>query len=127
MSNSVLMLNKLSLLCKGEHKHQHLLSGRAEAAAFYPLPLLKAILQGMHDQAHSTQAVAKLTDDSYDASLLMTAAPKTVADASAQSVATPVPSVLPVEGGGPVQYTTDCKTSTIQPWTSAPAKRFRMI
>ena len=31
--------------------HQHLVGGRCAAAAFYPLPLLRAILRGIRDQA----------------------------------------------------------------------------
>ena len=47
MSNSMYMAEKLSLRCDKSHKHQQLIGGRAHDAAFYPLPLVKAILSGI--------------------------------------------------------------------------------
>jgi hypothetical protein len=38
MSSSKLVLDQLGDRCKGEHVHQHLLDGRAKAAALYPPP-----------------------------------------------------------------------------------------
>ena len=49
MTNSVPMKLRLSLTCDGLHKHQQLVGGRCRDAAFYPLPLVKAILNGMKD------------------------------------------------------------------------------
>ena len=34
-----------------DHEHQHLVGGRCAAAAFYPLPLVRAILRGIRDTA----------------------------------------------------------------------------
>ena len=47
MSNSPWMLSELNVNCDGSHQHQHLMSGRAAAAAFYPPQLLRAIIRGM--------------------------------------------------------------------------------
>ena len=47
MTNSVHMQMKLSKKCDKSHKHQQLVGGRAKDAAFYPLPLIKAILSGI--------------------------------------------------------------------------------
>ena len=44
--------------CDRSHKHQHLEGGRAAEAAFYPLPLIRAILRGIQatsDLAHATR------------------------------------------------------------------------
>ena len=45
MSSSLPMLNRLHLLCTGDHKHQHLSGGRAAEAAVYPVALLTAIVR----------------------------------------------------------------------------------
>ena len=82
MSNSLAMLKRLSKVCKGDHQHQALLGGRAAAAAFYPLPLLRAILQGVADTTKADQAVASMLLDEYDTQLLMSISPVTSADTS---------------------------------------------
>ena len=51
LTSSHAMVNQLSKKCKGDHAHQHLVGGRCAAAAFYPLPLVRAILRGMTDTA----------------------------------------------------------------------------
>ena len=51
MTNSIHMKLRLSLTCDKMHKHQQLTGGRCADAAFYPLPLVKAILSGMNDTA----------------------------------------------------------------------------
>ena len=43
LSSSWCILDELSLRCDGSHVHQHLMSGRAAAAALYPPALFKAI------------------------------------------------------------------------------------
>ena len=47
MSNSPQMVQCLSRTCDKSHTHQHLAGGRCAAAAFYPMPLVRAILEGM--------------------------------------------------------------------------------
>ena len=72
MSNSTPMLRRLSKLCNGDHEHAHLVGKRkTEKAAFYPLPLLKAILQGMAGTTHSDGVPREFTSDEYDAALTM--------------------------------------------------------
>eukprot|EP00974_Lingulodinium_polyedra_P026548 2560677-Lingulodinium_polyedra.AAC.1 len=44
------ILRKLDKQCKGEHAHQHLVGGRAAAAARYPAELCKALLRGIDAQ-----------------------------------------------------------------------------
>ena len=45
------MRSRLSTRCSKTHSHQHLLGGRAAAAAFYPMPLITEIIRGMRDTA----------------------------------------------------------------------------
>ena len=47
MTNSIFMVELLNVKCDKQHKHQHLVGGRAAAAALYPPNLLRAILKGM--------------------------------------------------------------------------------
>ena len=47
MCNSIFMIDALNTRCDGSHSHQHLVGGRAAAAAFYPPDLLRAILRGI--------------------------------------------------------------------------------
>ena len=49
MTNSVFMSLRLNKTCDGMHEHQPLTGGRCADAAFYPLPLVTAILLGMKD------------------------------------------------------------------------------
>ena len=51
MTNSPMMASQLNLRCKGDHKHQHLVGNRCRDAAFYPVPLVKAMLKGITLQA----------------------------------------------------------------------------
>ena len=37
--------------CRGEHRHVHLMAGRARAAAHYPAKCCKALCKGMRRQA----------------------------------------------------------------------------
>lgn len=41
------MVSQLPKECPGDHVHQHLVGGRCAAAAFYPLPSVRAILRGI--------------------------------------------------------------------------------
>ena len=47
MSSSPQMLVQLDHRCDRSHNHRHLTGGRCADAAFYPLPLIKAILKGI--------------------------------------------------------------------------------
>ena len=50
-SSSVQMLRRLAVKCPGGHAHEHLVGGKAKAAAFYPPQLVEAILRGIRDTA----------------------------------------------------------------------------
>ena len=93
------MLKRQAKICKGDHRHQHLLSGRAAAAAFYPLPLLKAILQGVSDTTKADQAIASMITDEYDTQLLMIISPVLPEGEKVES-AKHEPGTLPCEDGG---------------------------
>lgn len=72
MSNSAPMLKRISNSCRHDHKHQLLEGrGRTQAAAIYPLPLLKANLQGMADTTCAESSVRQMADDAYVASLTL--------------------------------------------------------
>ena len=121
MSNSLPMLKRLSKVCKGGHKHQPLLAGRAAAAAFYPLPLLRAILQGVADTTKADQSVASMLLEEYDTQLLMSISPVTSPDAPDSSKHEP--GTMPCEGGGKVriQYSpTDFKATYLDEYTREP-------
>ena len=53
MSNSDEILRELGKLCPGDHRHQHLVSGRAEDAAVYPDGLCRAICRGLVKQVEA--------------------------------------------------------------------------
>ena len=54
MTNSIAMASQLQQRCKRDHEHQHLVGNRCRDAAFYPIPLVKAIIRGMVLQAEET-------------------------------------------------------------------------
>ncbi len=53
LSSSPFILEELSLRCRGVHRHQQLIGGRASAAAVYPPGLCRAILRGAQAQWES--------------------------------------------------------------------------
>ena len=53
--NSPHMLKHLNRRCHKSHKHQPLEGGRCADAAFCPLPLIRAILRGMHYTAKADE------------------------------------------------------------------------
>ena len=57
------MLKRLSTRCDRTHTHQHLISGRAAAAAYYPPKLISQILRGMRDTADAEHAGSDWTPE----------------------------------------------------------------
>ena len=47
ITTSPQMIEQLGLRCDRSHKHRHLTGGRCAETAFYPLPLIRAILKGI--------------------------------------------------------------------------------
>ena len=113
MSNSPQLLQALNRQCSHDHKHLHLMSGRAAAAAFYPLPLLKAILKGMNATREAVQCVQALVEDEWDVVLSMSA--KEVAQDEQQQAETSEikQSSIPLEGGG--TYRIEYKAENFKP------------
>ena len=60
MSNSSIMLSQLGKRCDRTHQHQHLVGNRAKDAAFYPVPLVRAILCGMTLQSTHNAQMARI-------------------------------------------------------------------
>ena len=63
MTNSPQMIQCLSRTCDKSHTHQPLSGGRCAEAAFYPLPLVRAILEGMRA---TTEHYDRVRDQSSD-------------------------------------------------------------
>ena len=63
MSNSPHMLKHLGRRCDKTHRHQQVEGGRCADAAFYPLPLIRAILRGMHGTARADQHAQEETSE----------------------------------------------------------------
>ena len=49
MTSSIHMARQLQKRCDHSHVHQQLVGGRCKDAAYYPLPLIRAMLHGMRD------------------------------------------------------------------------------
>ena len=49
LTSSIFMAKRLQARCDRSHVHQQLTGGRCKDAAYYPLPLIRAILRGIHD------------------------------------------------------------------------------
>ena len=62
-STSPQMLKRLSTRCDGTHVHQHLIGGRAAAAAYYPPKLISQILRGMRDTADAEHVESPWTPE----------------------------------------------------------------
>ena len=67
MSSSQHMLNRLSRKCDKSHIHQHLLGGRAAAAAYYPPELISQILRGIRDTADAEKTEPEWTREMGEA------------------------------------------------------------
>ena len=69
--------------------HQHVEgSKRTQQTSVYPLPLLKAILQGVSDTRHSANLVDGMVEVEYEANRLMNVSPE---QATAQQGSTSLP------------------------------------
>ena len=66
LTSSPQMAARLSTRCSKDHQQQQLVGGRAAAAAFYPLKLIKAMLLGMRDTAHAESKLLDQTRESRD-------------------------------------------------------------
>lgn len=116
---------------------------RAAEAAFYPLPLLKAILQGISDTKLANQSATAITEEEYGTSRLLTVSPVVVAsDAPVTKVEhadigtkgadninpdSLSPGKLPVQGGGFVKKYTMRPTILSQyTWMSTHANHYLM-
>ena len=60
------MLKRLRRRCANDHEHQHLVAGRASAAAFYPAGLVQQILRGIRDTADAEERLAKDVDGPHE-------------------------------------------------------------
>ena len=60
MTNSQIMSEQLNTRCDKSHDHQHLTGGRCKDAAFYPLPLVRAILKGIELQSAVSRLSSKV-------------------------------------------------------------------
>ena len=60
------MAAQLNNICKRDHVHQPLEGGRCRDAAFYPAPLVRAILKGMVLQAEEDHRYNAMDRDSVN-------------------------------------------------------------
>ena len=63
MTSSRQMADLLRRRCDGEHLHQPLVGGRCRDAAYYPLRLIQAILQGIRDTKNAEDLIRSEADD----------------------------------------------------------------
>ena len=65
LTSSIYMARRLQKRCDHSHAHQQMVGGRCKDAAYYPLPLIRAMLRGMHDttmaQGKDQQEMEELT------------------------------------------------------------------
>ena len=66
-SSSPQMLRRLNTRCDKSHSHQHLVGGRAAAAAYYPPKLISQILRSMRDTADAEFKEHEITHDMAEA------------------------------------------------------------
>ena len=104
MSNSTVMLRQLGKRCDKSHEHQHIVGNRAKAAAFYPVPLVRAIIKGITLQATENAQIAAIMEETVKES--MAAIPmRNVTDAQEEFGAATYSSVPKTSGGKvPVVY-----------------------
>ena len=63
LTNSAIMAAQLNKRCKRDHVHQPLEGGRCRDAAFYPAPLVRAVLKGMVLQTEEDHWFNKTSSD----------------------------------------------------------------
>ena len=83
ISSSIHMISQLDRRCDRSHTHQHLTGGRCAEAAFYPLPLIRAILKGI--RATHVADKAKEEDRTSKAYLHAVGSSPTVASSAVKS------------------------------------------
>ena len=59
MTNAPLIAEELERFCTGDHRHVHLLGGRAAKAAIYPPQLCEAILRGLKRQLIADGSISR--------------------------------------------------------------------
>ena len=102
MTNSPLMRDRLSKTCDGLHTHQQLVGGRCRDAAFYPLPLVRAIVLGMRDTQNAKAAGKVFTQERRDILSSVTSSageiplPPSATDCPASSIKRVSGGVLPI-------------------------------
>ena len=105
MTNSKEMASLLSLRCDRSHQHQPLVGGRCEEAAFYPLPLVKAVLKGIRATAEADQLRARLMEKAREYIHAVTDSAGTIPTTTESLPRPPTSSIQRVTGGVlPIQY-----------------------
>ena len=88
-SSSPHMLRRLSTRCDKSHAHQHLVGGRAAAAAYYPAKLISQILRGMRDtadaEAKEHEYSAEMAEAMVSAAMMQDQAPMSLIAAYRES------------------------------------------
>ena len=88
-SSSPHMLRRLSTRCDKSHAHQHLVGGRAAAAAYYPAKLISQILRGIRDtadaEAEEHEYSAEMAQAMVSAALMQDQAPMSIVAAYRES------------------------------------------
>ena len=69
ISNSSAMLRQLGSRCDKSHQHQHIVGNRAKDAAFYSVPLVRAIIKGMTLQATENAQTAAVMEETIKESM----------------------------------------------------------
>ena len=103
MTNSAAMADQLSQRCRGGHVHQHLVGNRCRDAAFYPLPLVQAMLRGITLQSHQDRRLGPANKMN---AMPMKFGKKGPAEGTERDYGPPTYSKVGKVGGGylPIQY-----------------------
>ena len=99
MTTSRQMATLLEKRCDGSHEHQPLVGGRCKDAAYYPIPLIQTILEGIRATKDSENFIR---DEKNEKRALVHA----ISDAASQIPTQPQPEVykssIPKVGGGAI-------------------------
>ena len=107
MTNSCHMRNRLSRTCDGLHQHQQLVGGRCKEAAFYPLPLVRAIVLGMRDTRVAQSSASVFADERKEILSAITSSAGEIPSTQALET-TPTSTIRRVTGGVlPIRYNPD--------------------